>query len=220
VGFFGVNRETDKLRIQFLDTDVESIDLANVNWYRERARLVLQDEIDLREQHKKGLLRPTLPYERVAIVYRSLKRNFERGHDFGNAEDCSSGIMEMKRLDPAEAWIYRRVLGLYRFASFYGTSFLRAFLVLLGIPLVAGLLFSIPGFDLGNRPHLTWALKPAAWRLYVSSFMHAFEVATFQREQRYPPANDWSHSLGMLITILVPGQLALFLLALKRRMKR
>jgi uncharacterized protein YjbI with pentapeptide repeats len=217
ISFFGVNEHVAGLRIRLLDTDAEKFSFRNVHWYRDKtSRFVLQDELDLKTRE---LERP-ITAERVKIAYRQLKKNFEREHDHPLAEDCAAGEMEIRRLDPREPFSSRLAHSVYRFASFYGNSYSRAFTVLVMIPIVGGLLFAVPGFNvLHQRPEFD-SPSFGHWPWLFAGIVHAFELATFQRSHLYPAADSLSQTLGMLVTVLVPGQVALFLLALRRRMKR
>jgi hypothetical protein len=48
----------------------------------------------------------------------------------------------------------------------------------------------------------------------------ALEVGSFQRRPTLEPATLWGRRLAVAETILIPGQLALLFLALRRRFRR
>jgi hypothetical protein len=46
------------------------------------------------------------------------------------------------------------------------------------------------------------------------------ETVTLQRDPGYRPANNWARLIAVAELIVIPGQLTLFLLALRRRFRR
>ena len=132
----------------------------------------------------------------------------------------NSGVMEMKRLNPEQPWFARLALNAYRWASGYGGDYKRAFYVLLGIVFVATpLLFTLPIFELNEMPTWSWDCMSIFERILIG-LTHSFEIATLQRNRRYTTGNDLAQLAAGFETLLVAGQAALFLLALRRRMKR
>ena len=249
------------MRARFVGCLVEGIRFEDVNWYRPKSRLVLQDELDL------GLGRGAT-HELVADAYRRLVNNFEKARQYELAEQCVIGEMEMRRSNPRNfilggqqnvAKLYEKsrvaqwlgehlsFLYAYRALSMYGSSYGRALawllaLVFLFFPVLyglTGLSHSPPRSLLEAREYilpatgasLSWGQAFRAGRMnrsygvelllaYVNLAIYSGEVATFQRERAFQPASLGSRALAIVEQIAVPGQLALFLFALRRRFRR
>nr|MBI3613418.1 pentapeptide repeat-containing protein [Nitrospirota bacterium] len=239
--FLGVNTHSPQgLKIVLTNSNVEAVRFAGVHWYREQGRIILQDEMALKTVRYSGAkekIRPderrlmTNAHETVSNVYRQLINNFEKSRNYDLAEDCSIGAMEMKRLDPAhflfarelrpyyEKWSWLRRLGeqvsvanLYRLASNYGTSYIRAFWVLILLLLGFALLFTLSGVS-PNPSRNAGPLAPAG-------LIHAVEVVTFQSPTRYVAGSGLAWILEQVERLLIAAQVALFLLALRRRFRR
>jgi len=206
----------DGFRVRFLDCDVSGIHLDDVNWYRNRNRMVLQDEITVS-------CRKFMPEERhelVSLAYQQLVSNFEDKGFYDLAEDCYVGSMEMKRLDPLRPVFVRVILTLYRGASMYGSDYSRAFAVLIGMIVVAGLLFALPWAGLAVAQPSNVHQSVSGWRRLPGGLFHAFEIASFQRNTLYSADTVFGRLMSMITGILIPSQLALFLLAVRRRFRR
>ncbi len=235
VRFYRVNQKEGApgLRARFVNCRVEGVQFADVRWHRQGGRMVLQDELDLTGPA------PRPAHELVASAYRQLVNNFEKERAYDLAEDCKIGAMEMKRLDPKnflfanwleayyERWRWLRWLGenvsvasLYRLTSHYGTSYTRALLVLLGLLILFALLFALPWSAI-ERDKPSVAPQPVLGVLHrlVAGLFHSLEVAAFQRDSLYGVPTRFGRLASILETILVPAQLALFLLALRRRFR-
>ena len=148
------------LRARFVNCRVEGVQFDAVRWYRSQDRMMLQDEEDILEQAQDA---PS--YEEVATAYRRLITNFEKSRAYDLSEDCTIGEFEMKRRNPDRflfaEWlkpVYESfprlrtcigeqvsIVGIYRLASLYGTSYQRALGVLVFLLLVFGLCFSTIG---------------------------------------------------------------------------
>jgi uncharacterized protein YjbI with pentapeptide repeats len=134
------------------------------------------------------------------------------------------------------------VLSLYKLLSKYGSSYARALGVLglmfvflvLSFPLV-GLRKADDSIPLtANAPlvcpdeaPISWCQAwthddraPELWRTFKSGMLVVAEVAKFQGKPTLEPATTWGRGLAILELILIPGQLALLLLALRRRFRR
>ena len=199
--------------------------------------MVLQDELDL--ETKEGS-----SYELIASAYRQLVSNFERTRSYDLAEDCVIGAMEMKRRDPSQSRLVRSTHNIYRLASLYGSSYTRALGVLFSIIFFVALLFPVFGLRMvepsSPEPLLskTEVICPEAapiswcrswshaergnelWGTFKAGILAAFDVASFHRRPSVEPATTWGHGLAVTETLLIPGQIALLLLALRRRFRR
>ena len=105
---------------------------------------------------------------------------------------------------------------LYRLTSRYGTSYTRALLVLFGLLVIFGLLFALPWSAI-QREKPSLPLRGVWNRLGAGLFHSSVDVAT--RDSLYSVPTRFGHFASALETILVPAQLALFLLALRRRFR-
>jgi hypothetical protein len=132
----------------------------------------------------------------------------------------------------------------YRLLSSYGSSYGRAFGVLMGFILLFA--FLLPAFGLRmplaskaqalcpysdprypDSAMISWrcALEhPQRARQLIHTFnaglWDALEVAAFQKSRTVEPANAGARRLEIVESIVVPGQLALLLLAIRRRFRR
>jgi hypothetical protein len=216
VRFYRVNQDSPQgLRIRLTDANVEHVQLVDVRWHHEGRRMVIQDELDVTLSSKSGRAQGQqeqreASYELVAIAYRQLINNFQKARAYDLAEDCWCGAMEMKRRDPAQSFVSRAMVNLYRFASFYGSSYQRALAVLGGGLLVFGLLFSLVGLAPNVGKSVLWP----------EGLVHSLEVATFQSNTHSMATNGLAWSMELLERMFVPAQLSLFLLALRRRFRR
>ena len=216
------------LRARFLNCDVEHVNLEDVRWHRRRSgRMVLQDELDILEggREKERTVDAGAghsEYELVAIAYRKLINNFDNVRALDLAEDCFCGAMEMKRRDPKESLSSRAVLSVYKLASSYGSNYVQALLVLLGIVLVTGFVFAIPWLELGPARGNPGAVQMASsWlRRCPAGLFHSLQVATFQRDAVYAFTLRRGRLIVIAEQVLVPIQAALLLLAVRRRFRR
>jgi len=227
VRFLRVNEEGKSgFRARFVNCPIKGVSFEDVHWHREKGRMVLQDELD-----RLANVPETASCEQVAAAYRRFIINFDEAKHYDLAEDCMVGAMEMKRLDPAkflfagrlgpfyEKWSWLRWLGehvsvtnLYRLASNYGSSYVHAFGVLILLLFSFALLFTLSGVD-PNPNNRAAALAPAG-------LIHAVEVVTFQSPTRYVVGSGLGWFLEQVERLFVAAQVALFLLALRRRFRR
>jgi len=148
----------------------------------------------------------------VERLYRQLKINYEEERDFKRVGDFHYGEMEMhRRGSPWRQWVPFSWHNLYRVLSGYGERPLRAFIwLLLIIPAWAGLVWGL-GIDRAS---------PQAPANYWDTLLFIFEKVTFQRPA-VPAGLTWlGKFLSGLSVLLIPGQAALFILALRNRLGR
>jgi uncharacterized protein YjbI with pentapeptide repeats len=237
VRFHLVNNESNQgFRARLLGCRVENLYFEDVSWNKLDGRMVLEDELDLKlaekitnpSEYGKAIEaeRPQPRHELVAIIYRQMVKNFERGRAYDLAEDCFVGEMEIKRLDPEKPRFVRTTISLYRGASYYGSSYKRALGILLLLVFIFGLAYALPFSGLQSRSltPTTTITVPNPWieiaKDIGAGIFHSLEIATFQREPTHVAASIFGRLVKILETILVPSQLALLLLALRRRLRR
>lgn len=165
-----------------------------------------QEENEKEKAHWRGDI------EKVEHLYRNLKVNYEEKKDFQRMSDFHYGEMEMYRM--GHPWRRRFPLSwhnLYWFLSGYGER-----------PLRAGILVGI--FFLA----FTWLIGGTGLKIemcgndatFGETARFVFEKATLQRPDWANPVTVRGQWLAALIVIILPGQLALFFLALRNRLGR
>jgi uncharacterized protein YjbI with pentapeptide repeats len=256
--FLQVNRlSSHGLRIRLVNCNVRKVRFEDVNWYRPKGRLVLQDELDIRATPPQS----GATHELIANTYRSLTKNFEGNRHYDLAEECFCGEMEMKRLDPAH-FLFPRFFGgyysrhrwarncaarlsfayLYSVLSKYGSSYIRALVWLVAFLIFFAVL--LPSFGLrmtearniSQENRITLGEKAAAlsesfsWsdanqfrdavKIFGAGMWTALDTATFRKNATVEPATKWGKRAALIEMVVMPSQLALFLLALRRRFRR
>ncbi len=224
------------VRIQFTGTDLRRVEFDRMTWPSWWWRAVVYDEILLHRQRwaniaytlKHGGLwgeritdegeegRPIKPsfedFAPVERLYRQLKANYEEERDYKRVGDFHYGEMEMHRRGSFwRQWVPFSWYNLYRVLSGYGERPLRAFIwLLLLIPAWAGLVWGIGFNQAGSEAPVS----------YGSNLLFIIEKALLQRPA-WPEGINWlGKLLGSLSVLLIPGQAALFLLALRNRLGR
>jgi len=176
-------------------------EFTNVEWPQRFGRCILFEETLLRDKED-------VPLANLKEAYQILKQRYQSAGDNRRAGDFHYGEMEVQRRQVG--WP-RRVLsweGAYWALNGYGTGDARAFAILVGMILVFGGLY--------------WFLSPEAFarRSLVEAVRHSFSVATLQRPEipwGFGAAGKWLQGLE---TVLGPIQIALFVFALRMRVKR
>jgi uncharacterized protein YjbI with pentapeptide repeats len=149
-------------------------------------------------------------YARVEELYRGLMLNYGEMADFKRVGDFHYGEMEMhRRANPWRRW--GSLYSAYWMLSGYGERPLRAFIWLLAlIPVFAGLVWGLGINHAGCQAPVS----------YGDALLFIFEKATLQRPE-WPKGITWlGKFLSSLSVLLLPGQAALFILALRNRLGR
>jgi hypothetical protein len=148
----------------------------------------------------------------VERLYRQLKANYEEERDFKRVGDFHYGEMEMhRRGSPWRQWLPFSWLNLYRVLSGYGERPLRAFIwLLLLIPAWAGLVWGLGVSQAGSQNPIN----------YWDTLLFIFEKVTLQRPPLLEGITWLGRVMGNLSVLLLPGQAALFILALRNRLGR
>ncbi len=208
-------------RVSFLGADLRRCEFHNVHWHSHRGRQVVYDEMLLREKGGPALagfapaFEPGLNYEGLCVaveeLYRYLKLNFEKEGDQKQAGDFHYGEMEMhRRANPWRRWFPFSWYNLYWALSGYGERPLRALGWLLGLIGAMGLTLSHEG--LKTHPGMGTGLGPAV--------VYLLQQATLIRPEWAEPVTLGGQLIGALSRLLIPAQLALFILALHSRLGR
>ncbi len=183
--------------------------------------------------------------EQCVVGEMEMRRQNPRNFLFGRKERAS----DFHRKHRWASWLgeHFSALYLYRVLSLYGASYRRALgwlfiFFLLLFPALFGLSGIRPAGSPSGRPTLRTVVSPrepvtswstakrdaavthdpvAEWLyVYRSALLLSLEVATFQREKSFEPVEWNGKVLTALEAIVIPGQLALLLLALRRRFRR
>jgi uncharacterized protein YjbI with pentapeptide repeats len=229
----------DLRKASFLNTNLEKVDFRDVKWFRasNERRHALWDEfrpVDSRESGRN--------YSGIAQNYRELVLNCERKRDFESAEDFHIGEMEIRRrLAEAEGttavgrWLSKRfnAYALYWRFSRYGTSYMVALVwLLVWVLLVFPLIFLFSGFDMLSPDtgklveRISYQMQPDHTQVlhWLSDWFKAasfsLSVSTFQRSRLYEATGRLAMISLPIESVIVAGQSALLLFAIRRRFKR
>lgn len=234
----------------FEGTELESIQFRDVSWakpsargIRPRRRACLWGEVGPLTSGQKQR-----DYERLAEAYRQLVLNYEAKRNSELAEEFHIGEMEMRRKQagaalydagrPHLAWLRTQwnLYFVYRLASNYGTSYWQASLVLCTLILLFSLVFMHAGFQpsrdaIGATPRIiNYSMLPGAdvvWRHqsewladFGESLLYTLSIISFQRERFYEPVG-WQGRLALFAAVpSITAQVAVVLLAIRRRFRR
>jgi uncharacterized protein YjbI with pentapeptide repeats len=192
-------------QVRFEESDVSRIEFDRVTWASRWGRSAVYDELVWREK-KEG------SPEAVERLYRQLKSNYEEKKDYKRVGDFHYGEMEMHRL--GSPWRRRFPFSwynLYWALNGYGERPLRA-LIWFGV-----FLLTFTGLIWSQGLTVTGDVNPAGlWQ----SFRFVLEKATLQRPTWGNPVTSLGEFLATLSPLFLPGQAALFFLALRNRLGR
>ncbi|MCE5272103.1 pentapeptide repeat-containing protein [bacterium] len=199
----------------------------DVTWWRKSIfrRKALLDEFDA-ETHRDFLIR----YQGIYNLYHQLVKIYEAKREFETAEDFHVGEMEMRRKRiwaEAKPWCrwHRRWTNsyfLYKILSNYGTSYWHALVVLCIMLLSFGVFsllsgFSVDGHLVDYHLGLRWQLT---WTDFWSALGYALSALPFKHDAVYKASAPWLEIVKGVASLVLSGQLALTLLAVRRRFKR
>ena len=186
---------------RLLGNVLERLEFSNITWAQRVRRCVLYDELCLRRGD-------ATPLGNLKEAYQGLKLNYQKTGDNRRAGDFHYGEMEIQRRQYGWPWRLVSLEGLYWALNGYGIGHIRAFVILLGIVAGFGFLFWLTDRD------------AFAHRSFLEALRYSVSVATLQRPEipwTFGQPGKWLHALEAM---LGPIQIALFVLALRMRMKR
>jgi len=220
-------------KASFLDANIENFIFRDVKWYRKKPRkIALWDEFENKE----------VDLSKLADNYHQLVLNYEKKREFDTALEFHIGEMEVKRKSMGKSknkflnWVQRNALNLYawyKYLSYYGTSYKQAlgwlavmFLIFSGIFLFSGFqpastsnanISEVVNYDLLSP-------NPASLKRlvldYWSALKFSFSILTLQRKPYFEAMGSWSQTLVGCAGIFFYSQVALLLLAIRRRFKQ
>jgi len=211
-----------------VNTDLSKVELTGVEWYTKKGlfftRKAVYDEVS-GEKDKN--------YQLIEKLYRQLKKNFEGRGSYGEAGDFHYGEMEMRRLSHRWFFRYLSLTSLYKILSGYGEKYWLALFWLFLFLLFFSLAYLVIGMKLQTAKVVEMRIiqySPALsfhifldhnfWWDYYQSLIHSLEIATFQRDKAFVPISTTGRLFEILETILIPIQVALSVLAVRRRFRR
>ncbi len=151
-------------------------------------------------------------YARIEELYRYLKINYEDNADFKKSGDFHYGEMEMHRkASPWRRGFLFSWYNLYKILSGYGERPIRAMVLLIFFLAVLTGLLSRIGLEILDPKHI-----PA----FGDSFFYLLQKVTLQRPTWAEPVGFWGKLVAGFSVLFIPGQAALFLLALRNRLGR
>lgn len=207
--------------VHFTGTDLRLPQFHHVSWHAYRGRQAIYDEILLRQEEKNipwfqnWLLCHVPPwgdkYGEAERLYRNLKMNYEESGDFKNAGDFHYGEMEMHRRASKWRWFPFYWYNLYWALSGYGERPTRALSWLaIFLAVLTGLL-AWAGLQIIDHKYSA---------TFGNSFFYLLQKVTLQRPTWAEPVGFGGKLIAGFSVLLIPGQAALFLLALRNRLGR
>lgn len=208
---------------QFTGTDLRQVEFRHVRWHSYWGRQTVYDEIVLNQNEKKNpcLLRystyvdpPTRWtdwYGEVEQLYRDLQKNYEKAGDYKRMGDFHYGEMEMHRRASKWRWFPFYWNNLYWALSGYGERPSRALVWLAAFLMIFTCFLAWAGLEIIDLKHSA---------NFGNSFFYLLQKVTLQRPTWAEPQGFWGKLVAGLSVLLIPGQAALFLLALRNRLGR
>jgi uncharacterized protein YjbI with pentapeptide repeats len=202
----------------FIHVDARRFEFVNVNWNWKHIKTNREiKSLKQRLSPSHGLL---------AVACRNLAVNAEENHRYEEASRFRYMAMEARRLERWHGFVFWSLGWWYWLASGYGERVWRAFVVLIGVWLMAAALYTQVGF-VRWEPRVSSEREAAEARRdevgaplrLPRALTYSLGVMTLQKPEPRP-ATDAAQALVMLETILGPVQAALLALAIRRKFMR
>ncbi len=197
----------------FANLDTRKLNFVNVNWQKTSI------DKEIRELKRTQVLL----HSSLAIIFRHLAVNAEDNHRYVEASRFRYLAMDVMRRERWRGLSFWRLSWWYWVASGYGERVSQAFLVLLGIWLVSGFLYTQVGFarwepKLANESDVAVAKRDdsGAPLRFSRALTYSAGVVTLQKPEPRP-ASTAAQTFVLLETILGPVQAALLALAIRRK---
>jgi uncharacterized protein YjbI with pentapeptide repeats len=220
-----VFEDVDLSATTFLTTDLEHVTFTNVTWFRQGQRRALIDERPTSRDRRADSANRQWASERLAENYRQLVINHERKRDYPAASDFHVGEMEtLRRRKRFPLNLY----AVYRVASTYGTSYARAFAVLVCLVIAFAAAFMVSGIYVRDQPArlIKYSFSSQSSLPSPATFLRdlreavLFVLSLFGRDRFYEPFGWESRLLASAAIFLLTSQGALLLLAIRRQFGR
>jgi len=202
----------------FINVDARKFEFINADWNWRGISI---------KQEIKSIARDVLSaYRLLAIACRNLAVNAEENHRYEDASRFRYMAMEARRLERWRGFVPWRLGWWYWLASGYGERVWRAFVVLIGVWLLAAASYTQVGF-VRWEPRVSSEQEAASVKrdevgqplTLQRALTYSLGVMTLQKPEPRP-ATNWAQALVMLETILGPVQAALLALAIRRKFMR
>lgn len=201
----------------FINVDASKFNFTNVSWPE---RGIKQNVSSYGPSHRL-----------LAIAYRRLAINAEENHRYGEASEFRYLAMDVRRFEPTRRIPWRKLAiweltWWYWLASGYGEKLGRAFIGLVGLWVLFGLLYCFVGFSRWSPEASSPEAATTVVRESVGSalsfgdgLMYSAQVMTLQKPKPDPTSRT-AKTLVLLETVSVPIQAALLALAIRRKFIR
>ena len=202
----------------FINVDPRKFDFTNVKWKNSGE---VKPELEILKSN--GL---AAPHRLLAIACQRLAANCEDNSRYRKASHFRRMAQDAERLETWRGFDFRKLNWWYWLASGYGERPFQALLVLVGILVLFGLLYTQVGFAqweprLASEADVATAKKDevGAPLPFRRALTYSAAVLTFQRPEP-KPATTTAQTIVLLETILGPVQAALLALAIRRKFMR
>jgi Pentapeptide repeats (9 copies) len=198
----------------FVKVDSRKFEFTNVSWNC--------SSIDEEVGELKGK-RVSSPHSLLATACQCLAINAENNNRYEEASTFRYTAMEARRLESWRGFVPWRLSWWYWLGSGYGERIVRAFLVLLGIWLLAGLLYTRVGFARSDPRVTTEPNAVVAKRDEMGASLNLSRALTYSagvmtlQKPEPRPTTTAAQTLVLFETILGPVQTALLALAIRRK---
>ncbi len=190
--------------VSFLNTDLRRAEFISVNWSNARGNFTLYDE--------RSTLKAERQFEKLEILYRDLKYNYENARDYATAGAFHYREKEMRRLKSRTTKANKTIPFLYKIFSGYGERVKTPLFWLAGIFIVGAVYFKFNGLSFSSEIETTHA--------YAESLVYSFQNLFFLRPRNPAPYGQSGELVRIAQSLLGPFFLGLFGLALRQRVKR
>jgi hypothetical protein len=200
----------------FVNVDARKLEFINVNW--NWSGVSVKDEIKSAGE--------VWGHRLLAIACRNLAVNSEENHRYEEASRFRYMVMEAWRLENLFGFAPWKLGWWYWLASGYGERVWRAFVVLIGVWLLAAAVYTQVGFVRWEPRVLSEQEAAEARRDEVGQPLRGWRALTYSlgvmtlQKPEPRPATDAAQAVVMLETILGPVQAALLALAIRRKFMR
>ena len=202
----------------FVDIDAQKFDFSDVEWFElpDGQKLALEQEIGVIEDPIRGVDRDQ-SLRKLARACTKLANNAEENRDYPTANEFHFWSMEAQR---KEGLSRLGLIGtLYGALSGYGDRYLHAFVVLFGLWLTFAALY----FLLADSAPFWVFLASDVWQgidFARQALIYSLAALVRLNPEPKPVELGWFQTLVTIEGILGPLQIALFLLAVRRKVMR
>lgn len=191
-------RNVDLSNCCLVGNDIQKLVFDNVRWKKRWGRNILRDE----QVYKRD---KNAPLGNLKEAYQILKEWYKQRGDHATSGDFHYGEMEARRR--GERWYKSTPEFLYWACSGYGIRYQRALMILVFLIVAAAYIYMSYGSGLVKND-------------FLESLLFSLQVSSLQRPTLPHGQIDLVRWVYAVESIVVPIQAALFVLALRMRLKR